>query len=336
MTASAYSLSTGGSLWTLPLTDYNPYDSLGVNYVVANGTLFLWGLGGDVWSIDMTKGTANWHYKTGSAGYETPYGTWPLWTFNIGTVAGGLLFVGEGHQYSPPLFKGAQQLAINTTTGQLVWSIDSFDVTTGPAVVDGVMVVHNSYDNLVYAYGQGPTMTTVSAPQVGVTTETPITITGSVVDISSSSKQEAVAANFPNGLPVVSDSSMTPFMEAVFMQQPMPNDVAGVPVILSVIDANNNFRQIGTTTTNARGTYGFTWKPDIPGNYTVIATFAGSGAYFGSSDQTYFYASEPAQVTPPPETQPDNTGVIVSAAAAIIVAIIIVGAITVLVLRRRP
>ena len=58
--------------------------------------------------------------------------------------------------------------------------------------------------------------------------------------------------NFPNGLPCVSDASMTQFMEAVYEQQPMPTNTTGVPVTLYVLDSNNNYRSIGTTTTNAK------------------------------------------------------------------------------------
>ena len=97
----------------------------------------------------------------------------------------------------------------------------------------------------------GPSKTTVTAPNIGVTTSTPITITGTVTDISAGSQQDAVAANFPNGLPCVSDASMTQFMEAVYMQQPMPTNITGVPVTLYVLDSNNNYRSIGTTTSNA-------------------------------------------------------------------------------------
>ena len=71
---------------------------------------------------------------------------------------------------------------------------------------------------------------TVNAPSVGVTTATPITISGTITDISAGAKQEAVAANFPNGLPAVSDASMTAWMEYVYMQQPTPTNTTGVPI----------------------------------------------------------------------------------------------------------
>ena len=76
-----------------------------------------------------------------------------------------------------------------------------------------------------------------------------------------------VKSNFPNGLPCVSDESESAFMEAVYQQQAMPNNITGVPITISVLDANNNFRAIGTTTSDYTGHYGLTWTPDIPGNY---------------------------------------------------------------------
>ena len=59
------------------------------------------------------------------------------------------------------------------------------------------MTILNAYDNQIYAYGRGPSAITASAPQVGATTATPITITGTVMDISAGAKQGAVAANYP-------------------------------------------------------------------------------------------------------------------------------------------
>ena len=275
------------------------------------------------------------------ADLESPYGIWPLWSFTVGTVADGKLFVPEGHMYSPPLFHEAQQLALNITDGSLVWSIDAFDVTSAPAISDGVMVTLNAYDNQLYAWGKGPTKMTVTAPSVGVTTSTPITISGTVTDLSAGSNQEAVAANFPNGLPCVSDDSMTPFMEAVYMQQPMPhNNITGVPVTFSVLDSNGNFRTIGTSTSNSDGTFDFTWTPDISGHFTVTATFEGSQSYYSSHASTAFYASPEAAAPSPtiapisnPATTYDLMIYIVGATIAIIIAIAIVG---LLLLRKKP
>jgi hypothetical protein len=342
---NGYSLNTGALIWSDNVSNQsNTYDTIGAYQgVIAGPTLYLIGFGGDVWSITMSNGAINWYTNTtaiqGPAGENTPYGTWPIWEQTGIGVAGGVLYLAEGHEYSPPTFLGAQQLALNTTTGQLLWNIDGFNVNGLPYTAYGVMTTINAYDNLIYAFGQGPSATTVLAPSIGVTTKTPITITGTVTDVSAGAKQQAVAANFPNGLPCVSDASMSQFMEAVYEQQPMPNNITGVPVTLSVIDANGNSRVIGTTTTNAAGSYGFTWTPDITGNYTVIATFAGTGSYYGSSAQTYFYANAPEAAVPTPTTvsMSATQDDIFAGVAAIIVVMVVIGAVlALLLLRKRP
>ena len=118
---------------------------------------------------------------------------------------------------------------MNANTGQLVWSNLGFD-DTATAVAYGVMTTFNSYDGQIYAYAQGPSKITISAPPIGVTTKTPITITGTITDVSPGASQSAVAKNFPNGLPCVSDASMTGLMEAAYEQQPLPSNLTGVPV----------------------------------------------------------------------------------------------------------
>ncbi|HMK94100.1 MAG TPA: PQQ-binding-like beta-propeller repeat protein [Candidatus Limnocylindrales bacterium] len=341
MGLAAYSLITGKQVWTASLTPFNPYDSDGVDWTVANGTIYVWGVGGDVWSVNILTGAINWHYSTGPTGLETPYADWPLWVFGVGTVADGKLYIPEGHEYSPPVFHGAQQLCLNITNGKPIWSIEAFDVTDPPAIADGIMTVLNSYDNQIYAYGKGPTATTVTAPDIDVTTATPVTITGTVMDISSGSQQQVVAANFPHGLPCVSDASMTQFMEAVYEQQPMPTNLTGVPITIYVTDSNHNCYPIGTTTTDpSTGTYGLTWTPIIPGNYTVTATFAGTQSYYGSTATTYFYASSPPPTIAPTTSPPSglaSTGTVELGVAAIIIVIVIIGvAILAVLLRKRP
>jgi hypothetical protein len=86
--------------------------------------------------------------------------------------------------------------------------------------------------------------------------------------------------------------------------------------------------------------YSLTWTPDIPGNFTVYASFAGTNGYWSSSAETSFAAiSSPATPTPTVTAQSnlatttDLMLYIVGAAIAIIIAIAIVG---VLMLRKRP
>jgi len=342
-TVNAYSLTTGKELWKTVLPDSSPFDSNGgYQGIIANGVLYEWGFGGTIWAIDVKTGEILWHTTTntlvGNPGMETPYGVWPLWTFSVGTVADGKLYIPIGHQYSPPLFRGAKQLCLNITNGELVYDILGFDVTSGPAISDGIMTTFNAYDNQIYGFGKGPTAITVSAPQVGVTTSTPITIQGTITDISAGSLQSAVAANFPQGLPCVSDDSMSRFMEYVYMQQPEPTNTTGVQIVLSVIDSNGNFRPIGTTTSNAFGTYSFTWTPDISGDYTVYASFAGSESYYASEALTAFHASEPAATPSPQPTQTLSAADLyfLPSIIGVIVAIIVVGAVIILALRKKP
>ncbi len=347
---TAFSVRTGQQVWQTKLTGTNggpidAYDTVGgIKGNIYGNSFIIFGFGGDMWSLDMASGKVNWYTNTtaiqGPAGQNTPYGIWPIWVQTGIGGGGGLVFFEEGHEYSPPLFIGSQLLALNTTTGQLAWKIAGFDVDANPTLAYGIMTTLNAYDNQVYAYGQGPSATTVEAPSVGVTTGTPVTITGTVTDVSAGAKQEAVAASYPNGLPCVSDASMSSFMESVYMQQPISHDLTGVPVTLSVWDSNGNYRIIGNTTSDATGAYGLTWKPDIPGSYTIVATFAGSGAYYGSTAQTYLYAS--ATTTPAPTSAPQSglaTSAdimidIVAAAIAIIIAIAIVGIVIVMRLKK--
>jgi hypothetical protein len=160
------------------------------------------------------------------------------------------------------------------------------------------------------------------------------------MDVSAGSKQEAVAGDFPNGLPCVSDASMSQFMEAVYEQQPMPTNITGVPVTLSVLDSNGNSRVIGTTTTNSHGFYSLTWTPDIQGNFTVTATFAGTGSYYGSSATTAFNAATPPATAPPSATPVSglaSNSTLMYGLVAIIIVIIIIGAVlALLVTRKRP
>jgi hypothetical protein len=124
----------------------------------------------------------------------------------------------------------------------------------------------------------------------------------------------------------------------VWKQFERPTNATGVPVTLSVIDANGNFRNIGTTTSDSTGSFAFTWTPDITGDYTVIATFEGSKAYYASSDQTHITNTAAAQAssTPIPPQQSTADLYFVPAIIALIVIMIVGFAVLALMIRRRP
>ncbi len=46
------------------------------------------------------------------------------------------------------------------------------------------------------------------------------------------------------------------------------------------------------------------WMPDIPGKYTVIATFAGSEAYYASYAEAAFVVDQAPEPTAAPEATP--------------------------------
>jgi hypothetical protein len=339
LTWSTYSIYTGQLLWTAaPWTNY--YDYYDRGSAIGGGYEYCWAFGGQVACYNCTTGAEIWNWNTGSSGYDTPYGIWPI--YNSGLIADGMIYIGSSHEYTPPFYEGARVYCLNATTGQEMWSILDFVGSKGDSVIgDGVYVVPNTYDMQIYAFSMGPSETTVTAPNIGVTTATPVTITGTVMDTSPGSQQTAVAADFPHGLPCVSDASQSQFMEAVYEQQQMPTNLTGVPVTISVTDSNHNTYPIGTTTTDPlTGTFGLTWTPIILGNYTVTATFAGSGSYYGSYATTYFYAGAPP-ATPAPTAAP-VTGLATMSAltygivAAIIVIIIIGAILAMLMLRKRP
>jgi hypothetical protein len=231
-------------------------------------------------------------------------------------------------------------LAINVETGAITWNELGFYDTTS-AVADGIVTSLNDYDGQVYAWGQGPSATTVTAPHVGVTTTAPVVISGTVTDVSPGASQEVTKANFPNGLPAVSDASQSQFMATVYEQQPEQHNVTGVPVTLTDIDPNGNYETIGTTVSDGyTGYYTMTWTPPIAGNYTITATFAGSNSYYGSYSTTSIYAGG-APATPQPAATPQSLTPIGNDVAyygiAAIVVIIVIGAVlALLMLRKKP
>jgi hypothetical protein len=196
----------------------------------------------------------------------------------------------------------------------------------------------DTYDQRVYAIGKGPSATSVSIGDDVLTLGNDVLIQGTVTDVSPGVSTFGIKARFPSGVPAVSDQSMSDWMTYVYKQFPRPTNATGVPVALTVLDANGNYRQIGTTTSDSNGAFSLTWTPDIPGKYTVYASFDGSAGYYPSHAETAFdVQSAPATSTPQPlQVQPPTEMYITAATIAIIIAIAIVGAVVVLMIRKRP
>jgi hypothetical protein len=350
-----YSMENGNLLWgpTPSLNSagidafyyYNGLEMLSVNNPIYNGRFYVAGYGGLLRCYDAKAGTLQWTYGNGGEGNSTNAGTtnawghYPIW---IGVAADGKLYLYTNeHSPNTPMYKDALIRCINATSGKEIWTILGWGGNFGPSTqifeADGYLTFLNAYDMQIYTIGKGPSKLTVSAPQAGLSYGQSLIISGTITDIASGSTQDAQAARFPNGLPCVSDESQAAWMEYVYMQKPAPSNATGVPVSIDVIDANGNYRHIGTAVSDTTGRYSLTWVPDIEGTYTVLASFAGSESYWPSTAETGFVVDSAAPTASPypvvtlPQSQTE-TYVLVST-IAIIIAIAVVG---LLLLRRKP
>jgi hypothetical protein len=195
---------------------------------------------------------------------------------------------------------------------------------------DSIIATYNSYDQLIYAIGKGPSKTTVNVQNNVLTAGGSILVEGTVTDVSPGTKSAAQSLRFPNGVAAVSDASQSGWMKYVYMQFAKPMDTAGVNVVLNVVDANGNYREIGRTTSDANGYFSYLWQPDISGKYNVFATFEGSASYYPSSSETSFVVMDAPSSTPTStslsSTMPQELPMYLAAGfIAIIIAIVIVG-----------
>jgi hypothetical protein len=345
----AFDLDTGAQTWMSEQQvafDYYGSDSAGVlSGQFAYGKLYSMAMGGILYCYDAKTGNLDWTYGNGGEGNSTnsgfawPYGNIPTFIHGVGN--GVIYLVTTEHTWTTPIYKGGLARAVNATDGTEIWTISSVTMEFGQmsyAMADGFNTWFNGYDNQIYVVGRGPSTTSVSTPHSGLAWEQPLVITGSVMDISSGTTQDEQATRFPNGVPVASDASMTDWMGYIYQQKPQPSNYTGVTVVLSVIDSNGNYRQIGSAITDATGTYSYTWTPDIPGDFTVYANFEGTNGYWPSYAEDHFTVMQPPQPTSTqqPLDMASTQNYILTIGIAIIVVIIVIGAVLALLIRKRP
>jgi len=235
------------------------------------------------------------------------------------------------------VFKGAKIYCLNATSGEELWESLSFDIVSSPACADGYMVWFNGYDNQIYCYGKGPSATTVSAPDTTQPLGTAVLVKGMVTDISPGTEEYTQTARFANGVPAISDEDMSAWMEYLYQQQPMPQDATGVDVVITVLDPNNNYYEVASSTSDAEGYFGAVFTPEVPGKYTVIATFEGSESYYGSVAETFVNVGEAPAATPEPTPEAASVAdmYLLPSTIGIIIAIVVVGLLLFLMLRKR-
>ena len=136
---------------------------------------------------------------------------------------------------------------------------------------------------------------------------------------------------------------MSDWMEYLYMQQPMPTDVTGVPIRLSYLNDDGSMTEIATVTTDAAGSFGYFWAPPGTGTYRIVATVDGTAAFAPTMAQAYMGVGEGAAESPsttstvsptpggPPGEMPLTDIYIIAAAIVVIVVV----ALAALILRRR-
>jgi outer membrane protein assembly factor BamB len=334
MTWVGLDAKTGNQLWVSDPADY-PWGSFTNAAAIAYGKLYTLSYDGSVHAYDIKTGKQVWKFYSGDDIYAlTPYGHYPFYYGPI--IAGGVVYAGNGeHSPSEPLERGERLFAIDASTGEGLWNTSGLMVIQ--AIADGYLVGYNGYDNQMYVFGKGPSATTITAtPKVSVHGNS-VLVEGVVTDISPGTEQYAQTARFPNGVPAISDQSMSSWMEYVYQQQPMPTDAKGVNVTVSVLDPNNNCYDVGTTTSDASGFFKLSFTPQVPGEYTVIASFAGSDSYYGSTAETALAVNEAPAATPAPTPSPASLADIyfLPMSIVILIAIIVATIVMVLMLRKR-
>jgi len=337
---SGYSFVNGSKLWTTPSEAPLNFYALTTGFMgaggsaVAYGKLYSTGYSGILYCYDTETGTLLWNY-TASSGLATPYGAYSLL---IGAIADGKVYLSSyEHSANAPHWKDSKMHCVNATTGEKIWTADGWYADYSSCVADGYLVSLNDYNMLLYCFGKGPSATAVSAsPKVSVHGSS-VLVEGSVIDVAAGTKQHEQAARFPNGVPAVSDESMSAWMEYVYMQKPCPADAVGVEVVISVVDPNNNRYEVGRTTSDATGMFKKAFTPEVPGEYTIIATFEGSESYWPSYAETAIYVGDAPQATPEPTPEPASIveTYFVPAVIGILIAIVLAVLAIWLMLRKR-
>ncbi|MHA2323985.1 MAG: outer membrane protein assembly factor BamB family protein [Promethearchaeota archaeon] len=322
-----FSLDTGTYLWETDPEHYlNALSTFELQ--IAYDKAYSIGVAGILYCYDISTGETLWTYEIEDLYSEYLFGD--NWWGDIHFITDGKLYIGH-YEHSPvdPKPRGAPFVCLDAETGEVIWRIDGMFRQTewgGEAIIgDSIIATMDTYDQRIYAIGKGPSQTTVEAPNVGVPLGSSIVISGSVTDIAAGTSAPTVVARFPNGVAAVSDESMSEWMKYVYKLFPIPADTVGVEVSLDVIDTNGNFRNIGTATSDINGFFYYPWMPNIPGEYKVIATFAGSEAYYPSYAEAAFVVDEAPEATPPPEATPaPMTDTYIAGSAIAIIAVVVI------------
>ena len=316
----AWDVTTGSELWrTDPIEDDWGFYEYTAGF--AYGKFYSGGYSGRLGVYDATTGELLWDYYVGDAGFDTPYGSWPIYGAMV--IADGKIIVGTNeHSPSMPIWRGEKLHVIDAETGLGVWNISGIYASGRnglAAIADGYLVTANGYDNRIYCFGKGKTATTVTASSKVIAKGDTVLIEGTVTDQSPGDTCLGIPAA---GTPAIADEYMTEWMEYLYMQQPCPMNLNGVPVKLEAFSEDGSYIELGTVTSNAYGDFVYEWTPPDEKLYTIMATFDGSDSYWRSYDATYLSVG-PA-VAPSGPIEPEPSAPLITTEVAIIVAVVII------------
>ncbi len=301
----AFSTDTGEYMWGPAESEYymNYYGwtELGERPILIwEGKLYSSGAGGVIYCYDLTNGDVLWTYES-----EDPYQEYLFannwWQFFLWIVDGKLYTSHMEHSAIEPIPRGAPFVCLDATTGEVIWLAEGLFRSTrwgGRAIIgDSIMVAMDTYDNNIYAVGKGASALTVDKALAAAEKGSAITIQGTVMDVSPGTQDTLMQIRFPNGVPAVSDASMSDWMLYVYKNFERP-DATGVTVKLEAVDPDGGYTSLGTTTSDAFGNWAFAFCPEKAGTYMIIATFEGSAAYFGSTQTSYLTVVDPVVAEP--------------------------------------
>jgi hypothetical protein len=336
-----WDVNTGKLLWkseqtAAPWGNFWSYSSESAYGMIYSGTYEA------LYAFDWNTGKIVWKFEAPANPFETPYvdenGTSVYsWHSSLYVADGKIFTYNSEHTPGQPITRGWRWFAINATTGEEIWNLPGSGVDSRVfqgAMADGYLAMADNYAGTMFVVGKGQSATTVSAPDVAVEKGNSIILKGTVLDLSPAQ---------PN-TPCVSKDSMSTWMAHVHKQWPIDGllhneTITGVPVSLDASDPNGNSVHIADITTDGySGTFGYTWTPDIAGDYKITATFAGDDSYGSSFAATFANVKDAPTVTStnaPIQAIPDNTITILATGIAIVLVVIIAAIAIILVLRKR-
>jgi outer membrane protein assembly factor BamB len=342
-----FSLTTGEYLYTTETQTYadawsdTVTASFGPDKIIDYGRLYSASVGGIVYCYNATTGDLLWTYNAKDK-YTESYITSNWWIIPLFASDSKIYFGSLEHSALNPWPRGAPFFALDAETGALVFEADGLFRQTrwgGRAIIgDSIIATQDTYNQQIYGIGKGPSEVTVNTVTSSVTEGSSVVISGTVIDTAPGTESSTISLRFPNGVPAVSDASMSEWMLYVYKQFSMPTNATGVAVSVDAVDPNGNTVHLGDATTDLSGFYSLKVTPELEGKYTVYVTFAGSESYYSSYAETAFGVDAVATTATPIATPTSVVEQYFIPVAGLILVIALIGAVLsfVLLLRKKP